>query len=365
MKILVLSDGASIHTERWLLGMKAAGVDFRKVSLITMNPEEVRNGISSEILAENIYKISPGKIKIGGGNWIYLIYLLKIKFISQKIKPDVIISVYLTSYGFVASLIKGKTFLVHYMMGSDVMVALNKGWLYKITAKFSLWRADMLVSASNTMTNKIKGFAAVDDSKVLTQQYGLENWILLHGSKEKRYTFISNRAWVKNSNIPYVLKLFENAGPNRSLALVSSDNSQVDIDTIKLLENSNIYLFNSMAHTKMVDLVSQSEYFFSLTSSDGTSLSLLEAMAVGCIPIVSDIPANKEWVIDGYNGFLIDLFNEEKAIFKIREALSLSEKEKKSIRQINKNIVDDRADCQRNMKLFYNKLQTLKQSCRC
>ena len=107
MKILVLSDAASIHTERWLLGMKTAGVDFRKVYLISMNPEELRDGIKSEILAEHFYKESPKTIKLKGGNWVYLIRLFQIKLLLRKIKPDVIISVYLTSYGFIASLIKG------------------------------------------------------------------------------------------------------------------------------------------------------------------------------------------------------------------------------------------------------------------
>jgi glycosyltransferase involved in cell wall biosynthesis len=39
--------------------------------------------------------------------------------------------------------------------------------------------------------------------------------------------------------------------------------------------------------------------------SDGTSVSLLEAMAAGCVPVLSDLPANREWVVDGLNGFLV------------------------------------------------------------
>jgi len=33
-------------------------------------------------------------------------------------------------------------------------------------------------------------------------------------------------------------------------------------------------------------------------------VSLLEAMAAGCLPVVSDIPGNREWVQDGENGLL-------------------------------------------------------------
>lgn len=38
-----------------------------------------------------------------------------------------------------------------------------------------------------------------------------------------------------------------------------------------------------------------SEIYVSMSLSDGSSTSLLEAIAVGCFPVVSDIPANQEW----------------------------------------------------------------------
>ncbi len=45
--------------------------------------------------------------------------------------------------------------------------------------------------------------------------------------------------------------------------------------------------------------------FVSIPTSDGTSVSLLEAMAAGCVPLVSDLPANREWVTDRANGLLV------------------------------------------------------------
>jgi len=45
--------------------------------------------------------------------------------------------------------------------------------------------------------------------------------------------------------------------------------------------------------------------FASVPESDGTSVSLLEAMSAGCVPVLSDLPANREWVTDASNGFLV------------------------------------------------------------
>ena len=39
---------------------------------------------------------------------------------------------------------------------------------------------------------------------------------------------------------------------------------------------------------------------------------MFEAMACGLPVIVSDIPANREWVIDGWNGLIVPVRNPEK-----------------------------------------------------
>jgi glycosyltransferase involved in cell wall biosynthesis len=49
----------------------------------------------------------------------------------------------------------------------------------------------------------------------------------------------------------------------------------------------------------------RSAIFISVPVSDGTSVSLLEAMAAGCVPVLSDLPANREWVTDQCNGLLV------------------------------------------------------------
>lgn len=45
--------------------------------------------------------------------------------------------------------------------------------------------------------------------------------------------------------------------------------------------------------------------FASVPVSDGTSVSLLEAMGAGCLPVLSDLPANREWVTDRRNGLIV------------------------------------------------------------
>jgi glycosyltransferase involved in cell wall biosynthesis len=46
----------------------------------------------------------------------------------------------------------------------------------------------------------------------------------------------------------------------------------------------------------LVERLASADIYVSLSWSDGTSISLLEAMACGAFPILSDIPQNREWI---------------------------------------------------------------------
>jgi len=53
------------------------------------------------------------------------------------------------------------------------------------------------------------------------------------------------------------------------------------------------------------DFYRKSRFYFTLLTSDALSVSLIEAMSFGCIPLVSDLPDNRNWVTDGINGIII------------------------------------------------------------
>src|SRR6267143_3487631 len=56
--------------------------------------------------------------------------------------------------------------------------------------------------------------------------------------------------------------------------------------------------FVGMVHgpVALAEHLGRAAVYVSVPSSDGTSVSLLEALAAGAYPIVSDLPSNREWV---------------------------------------------------------------------
>ena len=60
----------------------------------------------------------------------------------------------------------------------------------------------------------------------------------------------------------------------------------------------------SVPQQEIIRLLQISRIFVSSCIDDGTSVALLEAMAAGLIPVVTDIEANRPWVKNGEDGFL-------------------------------------------------------------
>jgi glycosyltransferase involved in cell wall biosynthesis len=64
------------------------------------------------------------------------------------------------------------------------------------------------------------------------------------------------------------------------------------------------FVVSFMSHPKIAQYLTAADIYVSTCFIDSTSVSLLEAMACGLPPIVTDIPGNREWIENGVNGFL-------------------------------------------------------------
>jgi len=69
------------------------------------------------------------------------------------------------------------------------------------------------------------------------------------------------------------------------------------------------------------DALDGAEVFVSVPSSDATSVALLQAMAVGCFPIVSDLASQQELVEDGVQGLRVPVRDEAALANAIARAL--------------------------------------------
>jgi glycosyltransferase involved in cell wall biosynthesis len=89
------------------------------------------------------------------------------------------------------------------------------------------------------------------------------------------------------------------------------------------------------------------DLYISPSHVDGSSVTLMEAMASGLPCLVSDIAGNQEWIEDGVNGWLFHDGNaedlSEKILFAIKNRKSL-----KKIGEAARRTAEQKADWKKN-----------------
>lgn len=111
---------------------------------------------------------------------------------------------------------------------------------------------------------------------------------------------------------------------------------------------------------RMLALLDQAHIFVSMARSDGTATSLLEALACGLYPILSDIPANREWVsADARNGRLVQL--DSPVDFASQLEAAIAERDRWcEIGEKNRRALEERADGRLNIGKLLVELEAIR-----
>lgn len=144
---------------------------------------------------------------------------------------------------------------------------------------------------------------------------------------EDKFVIFCNRAWSRPYGVDLLAKAFANAfGKEPGLRLIlAGDGPQAEIIHKSLASVEEAVYFPGWV--KLADLprfYGAGDLFVSPSHVDGSSISLLEALACGRPVLTSDIPSNREWVIPGQTG---ELFTDGDVISLERMILSMAGKE--------------------------------------
>ena len=118
----------------------------------------------------------------------------------------------------------------------------------------------------------------------------------------------------------------------------------------------HVRLLPYLSQQQLWSIFRRSQISVSLTTHDGTPNTLLEAMALGCFPVVGDIESLREWIVPGVNGMLIESDNPQA----LADALLLSLRRDElriSAAQVNRRLVQERAEVgllRSQLELFYS-----------
>tara|TARA_B100000315_G_C14136002_1_gene389154 strand:+ start:19 stop:504 length:486 start_codon:yes stop_codon:yes gene_type:complete len=123
-------------------------------------------------------------------------------------------------------------------------------------------------------------------------------------------------------------------------------------ETVAGLDLNNFVRFiGYVPNNELAYYLNAADIYVTTSITDGSSLSLLEAMACEMPVIVSDVPANCEWVKDGENGYIVP----RKKVKPISEKILYLLNDKTTsdrMGKLNSNIVRERADWDKNYLLL-------------
>ncbi len=98
-----------------------------------------------------------------------------------------------------------------------------------------------------------------------------------------------------------------------------------------------------VSRERLAALLQHAAVMVSPSISDGTPNSLLEAMACGAFPVVSDIDSIREWIVDGENGLLFDPSDAQALADCLASALRNGDM-RQTAQNVNLELIRERAD---------------------
>ena len=122
-------------------------------------------------------------------------------------------------------------------------------------------------------------------------------------------TILSTRSWELVYGVDIIAQAFVRVAqvrPDARLVMLGQGSQAGALRQIFLNAGvlSRVYLPGQVSYANLPRYYQSADLYVSASHSDGSSISLLEALACGCPVILSDIPGNREWVAPGEQGWL-------------------------------------------------------------
>jgi glycosyltransferase involved in cell wall biosynthesis len=305
MRYVLIGDGESPHLLKWARALAAVpGLELWAASSRGFLP-----GFDSLLPLKRRLALST-RPDAAGGNVGLLRQLPRLARWLRGIDAQWLHAHYLSSHGTLAWLAKRlygiRTPLVGSAWGSDILVTPQRGALMRWVTTRVLKACALTTSDSQVMAARMRELGA---REVMVFPFGLEDMPSAPAAKVP-WLFFANRGLEPIYAPERVLRAFAALAewqPEARLVVANDGSLRAALE----LQAKQLGIEGSVRFAGRLDAATQAgwyaraRWFLSLPQSDSVSVSVLEAMAHGCLPILADLPANRELVRDGENGLIL------------------------------------------------------------
>lgn len=315
-------------------------------------------GINDEFQKESIRTFKEKIVALhlieaaGNSNLKYITSIPKFRSILRLVNPDMVLTLYGGGFATLAHLSLFRPYCV-YVVGSDVL--LSSG-LRSTLSRFSLNGASAVFANGKYLAQKTAELATAAKVKPLLLGLDVGKW---HQSPQPPgpIRIICSRGFMPVYNNEYIvqaLALMPQDLPDFEVVFVSNGPLLEEVraaadSMLPPVTRNRVAFLGGVDDKSLVDLLQNSHVYVSVSLSDGTSISLLEALSCGLFPVLSDIPQNREWIDSGMNnGCLVPL----DAPAKLAEALSLAIRDgeaRQGAALVNRQLMVKHADSKNNI----------------
>ncbi len=302
LRLVLLGDGESPHLLKWARALAP------RVELHVASSRGLAPALAGLVAPERALVLGHAT-KFAGGNVALLKTLPTLVRWLRGVDADWINAHYLTSHGTLAWLARKagvRARLAASAWGSDILVAPEQSRALRWVTGRVLRDAVVCTSDSRHMAGRMRELGA---REVMTFPFGLDALPPPPPAKEP-WLFFANRGLEDIYDPHRVIALFAGIAAERPEAQLVVANSGSLADALKQ-QAATLGLGDRIEFVGRLDAATQSalyaraRWYVSVPRSDSVSVSVLEAMGHGCIPILSDLPANRELVDDGVNGLVV------------------------------------------------------------
>lgn len=325
MRIFFITSSYPVHDIKFLSSLEERGHD---IEVFILRPRKLNNnervkGVKyhiNEFLAEYYTKYNIW-YKV-----LYFISFIKTAIILQKQiklnRPDVIHGGNVQTAGFLTAFLNFHPFLLM-PYGSDILIYPDKSHIVRIITKYTINKADAITCDAKKVKNKIIELSSYK-KKIVVFPWGVDLKKFNPGVKgtaiksklglKNKIILLCNRAHYRVYGIEYIINAMSKivkGNPNVRLLLMGYtplSNNTLTSDYRKMINSLGIEeyvkIIEPVPNDQMPYYITASDIYVSASLSDGTSVSLIEAMACGLPLVVTNIESNLEWVEDGCNGLL-------------------------------------------------------------
>jgi glycosyltransferase involved in cell wall biosynthesis len=296
------------------------------------------------------------------GNFRYIMAAPKLMMLARSVRADIILSLYAGGYATMAYLSGFRPYAV-YAVGSDILMV--NGYR-RLISRLVLKSASQVFANGEYLTSRTKDL--IPGAKTMSLLIGTDlTMIPLAEHRSETVQMICTREFkdlYNNEAIITAISRFPLDCPDFKMIFVSA--GELLEQAISLADSilspelrERVIFWKGVPYDRLLNGLRNSQIYISMSRSDGTAASLLEAMGAGLFPILSDIPPNRPWIDpERQNGMLVRLDDIEALSKTMLETIKKTSFLSKHA-EYNRSLVREKADSAENRKTLEKRLKEI------